>query len=56
MDVSWGNFLGRGHALQNQNQRAAGGADVDRLVTRIQNQHGPVKPIRNGHQTLLVFH
>ena len=43
MDGVRGHFLGRSDAFEHQNQRAAGGADIDRFVARVQYQHGLLK-------------
>ena len=48
-------FFSRGDTLQNEHQRAAGCADIDWLVTRVQNQDWLVKPICTRHFTILFF-
>jgi len=38
-------FFGHGDALEHENDSAAGGADVDRLVGGIEHQHGGVENV-----------
>ena len=49
MNLRRRHFFRRSHALQNQHQRPARRADVDRLVARVQNKNRPMKSIRTHH-------